>query len=53
MIIKRLELGPFASNCYVVGAESGSEGIVIDPGAEADRILATADDLGLNIKIIV
>jgi len=52
VIVKGLELGPFASNCYIVGADSGNEGIVIDPGAEADRILSAADDLGLNIKII-
>ncbi|UCH43041.1 MAG: MBL fold metallo-hydrolase [Dehalococcoidales bacterium] len=53
MIVKGLELGPFASNCYIVGDELSHEGIVIDPGAEANRILAAADDLGLDIKIIV
>ncbi len=53
MIIERLELGPFASNCYIVGAESSKEGIIIDPGAEADRILKRAEDLGLEVKTIV
>lgn len=39
-----LVLGPFQSNCYLVRAAHGSPGIVIDPGAESDRILAAIAD---------
>jgi len=53
VIIERLELLPFASNCYIVGAESSKEGMIIDPGAEADRILKRVEDLGLKIRLIV
>ena len=53
MILKKLDLGPFASNCYIVGAESSKEGMIIDPGAEAQLILKSVADLGLKIKIIV
>lgn len=53
MIIERLEVGPFASNCYIVGAESGKEAMIIDPGAEADTILKRTEYLGLQIKLIV
>ncbi|MFC2071165.1 MBL fold metallo-hydrolase [Chloroflexota bacterium] len=53
MIIERLELGPFASNCYIVGTESNQEGMVIDPGAEANKILERAKALGLEVKLIV
>ncbi len=53
MILKKLELGMFASNCYVVGDESTKEGMVIDPGANAKQILGAVEDLGLNIKVIV
>ncbi len=53
MIIEKLEVEPFASNCYIVGAESNKEGIIIDPGAEANRILKRVEDLGLEIKLIV
>ncbi|MBA7644903.1 Hydroxyacylglutathione hydrolase GloC [subsurface metagenome] len=53
MIIEKLEVEPFASNCYIVGAESSNEGIIIDPGAEANRILKKVEDLGLEIKLIV
>ena len=53
MILDRLELGPFASNCYIVGDESSLEGIVIDPGAQAGQILKKVKERGLTIKTIV
>ena len=53
MILKKLELGPFASNCYIVGSEATREGIIIDPGAEAEEILKNVRALGLSIKFIV
>jgi len=53
VIFRRLELGPFASNCYIIGSGLTKEGMVIDPGAEAEAILKNVKDLGLNIKCIV
>ena len=53
MIIEKLELGSYASNCYLVWDESSKEGIIIDPGAEADRILQRVEDLGLEVEFIV
>ena len=53
MILRKLQLGMFASNCYVVGDESSKDGMIIDPGAEADQIMRVVEDLGLNIKLIV
>jgi hydroxyacylglutathione hydrolase len=53
MILKGLEVGPFMSNCYVVGSEKTREGMIVDPGAEAGRILKVVHDEGLSIKIIV
>ena len=53
MIVKKLVVGPFASNCYIIGSESNKEGVIIDPGAEAEEILKNVKDLGLNIKFIV
>ena len=49
MIIEKLEVGPFASNCYIVGHESDKEGMIIDPGAEADRILKRVKNLGIKV----
>jgi glyoxylase-like metal-dependent hydrolase (beta-lactamase superfamily II) len=53
MILKELVVGPFGSNCYVVGSETTNEGIVIDPGADANAILNTVRRAGLSIVLIV
>ena len=53
MIIRKLELNPFGSNCYIVGSESTREGMIIDPGMMAEEILKHVKDLGLQIKVIV
>jgi hydroxyacylglutathione hydrolase len=53
VIIERLEVGPFATNCYIVGDRRGGQGMIVDPGDEADRILAVVKKLGLDIKHIV
>ena len=53
MILKTLVVGPFASNCHIVGSESSKNGIIIDPGAEAKLILRTVNDLGLTISLIL
>jgi hydroxyacylglutathione hydrolase len=53
VILKTLAVGPLACNCYIVGSESSRKGIIIDPGAEAKRILKTVNDLGLMIPLIV
>ena len=53
MILKTLEVGPLATNCYIVGSESGGEGMIIDPGGDAKQILKKVSDLKLDIKLIV
>ena len=53
MIVKKLVVGPFASNCYIIGSESNKEGVIIDPGADAEEILNNVKDLGLDTKFIV
>lgn len=53
MVIRKLVVGPYASNCYIVGSEATKEGMVIDPGAEAGEILKTVKELGLKVKLIV
>ncbi len=53
MILKTLVVGPFGTNCYVVGAKDGGPGLVIDPGADARQILAAVNDSRLKISLIV
>jgi len=53
MILRKLVVGPLASNCYIVGSESSKEGIIIDPADEAEKIGQTVKELGLKIKLIL
>ena len=53
MILDRLVVGPLEANCYLVGSEATKEGMIIDPGEEADKILTGVKKLGLTIKSIV
>ena len=53
MIIRKLEFGPFAGNCYIVGSESTGEGMIIDPATQGEDIVRQVEELGLKVKIIV
>lgn len=53
MIYRQLAVGMIQANCYIAGCEETGEGVVIDPGDEADRILAEVTALGLKIKYIL
>ena len=53
MILEVLQVGPLQVNCYVVGCESTREAAVIDPGDEADRILALLAERDLTLKVII
>jgi hydroxyacylglutathione hydrolase len=53
MIVRTLALGPAQTNCYLVGADSAREAVVIDPGWDADAILAEARSAELTITAIL
>jgi hydroxyacylglutathione hydrolase len=53
MILERLELGPYAANCYIVGDEASREGMIIDPGAQSGQVMKKVAELGLTVKLIV
>ncbi len=41
MKLEMLTVGPFEENCYLYWDEKNSKGVIIDPGAEAARIIDT------------
>lgn len=53
MKIVSLTVGPIMENCYIIYDEQSLEGIIVDPGDEAGRILETVHNLNLTIKYIV
>ena len=53
MILEQLVVSPFQSNCWIFGCDETREGVVIDPGDEAERILESVENHGLTIKYLI
>jgi hydroxyacylglutathione hydrolase len=53
MIHEIFPVGPLQCNCSVIGDESTREAIVIDPGADIERVLDTVRHHGLKVKQIL
>jgi hydroxyacylglutathione hydrolase len=53
MIIRKLQVGEYASNCYIVASETTKEAMIIDPGAEPAEILRVVKKNGLTVVLIV
>ena len=53
MILEMMTVGPIETSCYIFGDEATGEVIVIDPGAEADRIKKYIKEKNLKLKCIV
>jgi hydroxyacylglutathione hydrolase len=53
MNVQALVVGPLQVNCYIVACASSREALVVDPGADGERILAALEAAGLQLKSIV
>jgi hydroxyacylglutathione hydrolase len=53
MFLKQMQVGNMAVFAYIVGDTDSGEGMVIDPAANVDGIIATAKKNNINIKYIV
>jgi hydroxyacylglutathione hydrolase len=54
LAVTRYELGPIGTNCYLVRADdSAAEAVVVDPGAEAARILDELSGLATRCTAIL
>jgi len=53
MIFDMVVVGPLSVNCFILGCEATREGVVVDAGGDADRIVATVERHGLNIGQII
>ncbi len=51
--VERIVVGPLFSNCYLVWDDSTKEGVVIDPGDDAQKILKRIKQIGIKIKYIL
>jgi hydroxyacylglutathione hydrolase len=54
LVVNRYELGPIGTNCYVVRVDdSAAEAVVVDPGADAARILEQLGALATRCTAIL
>ena len=53
MIFEIAVVGPLAVNCFILGDAAAGEGVIIDPGDDAEKVLATVKRLGLSIRYVI
>ena len=53
MKVKMMQVGPIGTNCYILIDEQTKKAAVIDPGEDADRILASLQEEGVQTGYIL
>jgi len=53
MLIETIVVGPLGVNCFILGDKQSNEGVVVDPGADCEMILAAVARFGLQVKYII
>lgn len=53
MLVTILAGDAFAANCYLIASETTRRALLLDPGVQAERILAAVEELRLSIDCIV
>ncbi|MDR7856423.1 MBL fold metallo-hydrolase [Tissierella sp.] len=53
MKIIRIPAGIYAANCYIIFSDNIKEGIIVDPGGDADEILSYIRENDIKIKYII
>ncbi|NSJ91227.1 MBL fold metallo-hydrolase, partial [Coprococcus sp. MSK.21.13] len=53
MELKRIPVGMYQANCYILMDKKSKEGIVVDPGEYADLILQELNKMNCKVKYIL
>ena len=53
LLVENLVVGPLMTNCYIVWDEASNEGVIIDPGDDADIIITMLKELGVQVDRIL
>ena len=53
MDVRAFTVGPVSENCYLARVDGADRGIIVDPGDEAERILAAVEALGIDVDAIL
>ena len=52
-IVRTFPVGPLQCNCSIIGDKVSGRALVVDPGGDADKILALLKELGLKVVAII
>src|SRR5258705_12665275 len=53
MDVRMFTVGPVAENCFLLRADGSDRALIVDPGDEAERILAPVEELGIGVDAIL
>jgi hydroxyacylglutathione hydrolase len=53
MEVRYETVGPVQENCWVARQDGSDRALMIDPGEEADRVLAAVADMGVTVEAIL
>jgi hydroxyacylglutathione hydrolase len=53
MDVRMFTVGMVAENCFVFRRDGSDRALIVDPGDEAERILAPVEELGLTVEAIL
>jgi hydroxyacylglutathione hydrolase len=51
--VRMLTVGQVGENCFVLRKDGSESGLIVDPGDEADRILAAVEEMGIEVEAIL
>jgi glyoxylase-like metal-dependent hydrolase (beta-lactamase superfamily II) len=51
--VRQLTVGAIAENCFVIHNEGSGKALIVDPGEEAERILAEVEATGAEVEAIL
>jgi hydroxyacylglutathione hydrolase len=51
--VRQLTVGPIAENCFILRGEGSGKALIVDPGEEAERILAEVEATGAEVEAIL
>jgi hydroxyacylglutathione hydrolase len=51
--VRMFTVGPVQENCFLFRSDESDRALIVDPGEEAERILAPVEELGLTVEAIL
>jgi hydroxyacylglutathione hydrolase len=51
--VEMLTVGPIGENCFLLRREGSDRALIVDPGEEAERILAAIEEMGVSVDAIL